>query len=253
MSQSLETLDITLLRNNKNEFVIRCQDIIAISVKQYTIKGMFSAADFDDIKQSVTLELINRLPLIEKNYNGKTLLRTYVGVVIKNICLQIYKNESRTISSIPLGEITMLTVENNEGGVVIAQEQQRFATALKLYHSKRFKLLVCLKAYFLIPVRSIELQRTFHGITTEDIRRILDIFENQTPTKTEFEHFTILASMMNKYELASVTESSLRHWTNIELQKLIHVLNGDPPTRIHTKETVRLLLEHYSKLYTENE
>jgi hypothetical protein len=252
MSRPIEALDITLLRNNKNEFVIRCQRIISIIVRHYTLTGMFSMADFEDVKQSVTLELIDRLPLIEKNYNGEVLLTTYVDVVIKNICLQIHKNESHGISAISLGEIHMQTVENSEGSLAIVHEVERFTTALKLYRSKRFKILVCLKVYFSISVRPIELRQCFPDITDEDIHRLLEVFEKQAPDEEAFSHFNLLASMMNKYEQASATETSLRHWTNIMIQKLIRLMNGDPPRRTYTKDSLRILLEHYSELHTDS-
>jgi hypothetical protein len=253
MSRPTETLDIILLRNNKNEFVVRCQKIIAIIVKQYTVKGMFSATDFDDIKQNVTLELINRLPSIEKNYNGEALMVTYVNVVIKNICLRIHEKESQGISSISLGEIHMQTVENSESGLLIAHEVERFSTALMLYGSKQFKILVCLKIYFSIAVSFTELKHCFRGITTEDIHHLKDVFEKQNPTEKELAHFNLLASMLNKYDRASVTETSLRHWTNIMIQKLIILMNGNPPSRTHTKDSLRILLEHYSELHTDND
>jgi hypothetical protein len=253
MSRPIEALDITLLRNNKNEFVIRCQRIISIIVRHYTLTGMFLMADFEDVKQSVTLELIDRLPLIEKNYNGKVLLTTYVDVVIKNICLQIHKNESHSISAISLSEIYTQNVENSEGSSAISHEVKRFTAVLKLYRSKRIKILVCLKAYFSIPVSSTELKQCFRGITDEDIHRLSDVFEKQTPAEETFSHFNLLASMMNKYEQASVTETSLRHWTNIMIQKLIRLMNGDPPRRTYTKDSLRILLEHYSELHTDSD
>ncbi len=253
MSRPIETLDITLLRNNKNEFIVRSQRVISIIVKQYIATGMFSAADFDDIKQSVTLELIKRLPLIEKNYNGEVLLVTYLNVVIVNICLRIHHRESSIVVPIPLDEIWILGDENAEKGMLIANELERLEIALKLFRSKRFKLLVCLKVFFSIPISTIELKQCFRGITSDDEYLLLDIFKNKNPRKEGFAHFPLLASMLNKYERTSLPEESVLRWMNMMIQKLILLMNGNPPRRTHTKDTLRILLEYYSKLHANND
>jgi len=253
MSQHNETLDITLLRNNKNEFIIRCQKIISIIVKQYIAKRMFSSANFDDIKQSVTLELIKRLPLIEKNYNGTVLLHTYVNVVIMNICLRIYENESSGAVPLILSEHRMLSDENAEDRILISNELERLKIALKLFHSQQFKILVCVKVYFSIPITSLELRQCFPGITINDHYHLLNAFKNPHPSGEEFINFSLLTTMLNKYGQASATEESVRRMTLAYIQKLLHLMNGNPPSRAHTKDSLKVLLERASDFYTEHD
>ncbi len=254
MSRPVETLDITLLRNNKNEFVVRCQKTISIIVKQYIAKRMFSASNFEDIKQSVNVELIKRLPLIEKNYTGEVLLVTYLNVVIKNICLRIYQKEASVITPISLGEIWMLSDENADNNILFSNELERFAVALKLFRSERFKILVCIKVYFSITISSTELKQCFRGITKDDHDRVLDVFEEHYSSNDTSHNFNVLTIMLNKYDrsLFLLTEESVRRFTNMMIQKLIVLMNGNPPSRTHTKDTLKVLLEHYSELHTNN-
>ena len=262
MSRNVETLDISLLRNNKNEFVIRCQRIIAIIVKQYIATGMFSASDYDDIKQSVTLELIKRLPLIEKNYNGTALMVTYLNTIIINICLRIHEQESSIIVPYSLNDLwlsreenaddSMLSKEFADKNMLISNELERFGIALKLFYSEQYKILVCLKVYFSIPITAVELKKCFWNITDNDLERLMVVFGQRYYTVEEATDFNLLTEMVNKYEHTSTTEETLRRIILTYIQKFITVMNGHPPTRAHTKDSLKVLLEHYSGLHTNN-
>ncbi|MDP1677958.1 MAG: hypothetical protein Q8L88_13955 [Bacteroidota bacterium] len=263
MSRPIETLDITLLRNNKNEFVIRCQRIISIIVWRYTANGMFALTNVEDIKQSVTLELINRLPLIEKNYNGQVLLTTYLSVVIKNICLRIHETESSDNTPLSFNELWKLNKKNIDGGMVsdenadndilLSNELDRFTLALDLFYVRRFKILVFLKVYFSIPVTSEDLKGCFRNITRKDLEHLLDVFNEQHQSTIEFANFGLLTVMMNKYERTSTPEESVRRLAHRYIQKLIKLMNGKTPSRAHTKDSLQVLLERYSELHTQND
>jgi RNA polymerase sigma factor (sigma-70 family) len=252
MSQSIKTLNITLLRNNKDEFIVRCQKIVVIIVKQYIAKRMFTAENFEDIVQDVNIELIKRLPLIEKNYNGKVRLISYLNVVIHNICLRLYgKESSNFFTPVTFGNVLLISGENADDGILIANELERFKMAIKLFHSEQFKILVCLKVYFSIPISSMDLRQCFRGITMNDHFHLMREYEQQLPAEKDSSNFNVLTSMLNKYEQTEVAEDTVRHWTNEIIQKLINLMNGNPPNRAHTKDSLKFLLEHYSELHTD--
>lgn len=263
MSPNLETLDITLLRNNKNEFIIRCQRIISIVVRQYIAKGMFAETEYRDIKQSVTLELIKRLPLIERNYNGEALMVTYVNVVIDNICLRIHETEGSMIKLKPMNEEWNLTQENIDNSVLsnehvakdllIANELERFTLALNFFFVRRYKIVVFLKTYFSIPITSEELRGCFPNISTDDLEPLVYVFDKQLQSTIEFANIGFLTALMQKYEQTAVSEESVRRLTLRYIEKLIRLMNGDPPIRAHTKDSIKFLLEHYSELHSDSD
>jgi hypothetical protein len=253
MSRTIETVDITLLRTDKNEFVIRCQRIISIIVKKFIGKGMFIAADFKDITQTVNVELIRRLPAIEKNYTGEALLETYVSVIIKNICLRLYESETNGIKPTSISETWVVSNEHTDDAILISDEFTRFETAVALLHSQRLKALVCLKVYFSIPLNSSEVRKYFRSISVEDHYRLLSFFTKHYIASETNECFTVLSHMINKYEENLTTEESVRRWTNMMLQKLIGRMNGRSEQRAHTKESIKLLLERYSELHNNHD
>jgi hypothetical protein len=246
MLNSTDTLDIPLLRNNPQEFVVRSQRIIEFAVKQFTKSGMFAPSEYRDVIQSVNEELIKRLPGIEKNFNGTVLLTTYMNVVIRNICYRIHERERSTLRTEPLTDAHVHEGEENINSLMIREESQRFALAIRLYGTKRYKIILCLKIYFRLPVSDHDLRSCFDTISDSDRTTLLLRFADNYDAFLEAENFTNIAPYMNKQEKNVTSGASLRRWTQEYLTRIIDLMNGNPPERAHTKETIKILLEHIS-------
>ena len=246
MPQTTETVDITLLRTNKDEFILRCQRIIQIVVKHFVKSGMFTAGEFHDVIQSVNEELIKRLPKIEKNFDSRVLMVTYINVIVRNICLRIHEREHSDVETVPFANAELQYDEGNATALIVQDEIDRLAMILKLYGSQEHKALLCLKIYFRMPVTKKEIQMCFNLLTQSEMNLLLDRFGESYDDSLEIENFNILSPFMNRQEQNTTSGSSLRRWTLEHLTRITALLNGNPPNRSHTKETIKFLLEHYS-------
>ena len=246
MPQTNETLDITLLRTNKNAFIIRCQRIIEIVVKHFIKNGMFVPDQFQDVVQSANEDLIKRLPIIEKNFNNKVLMTTYMNVVIRNICLRIYERQQLEVATVPLTNDVFLQKETHFNSLYIQDEMDRLGWILELYGTQRYKVILCLKIYFNIPITRTDILRCFKNNSQIERTLLFERFGHNYSNSLDSENFDALAPIMNKRENNSTSGNSLRRWTQDHLTKILRQLNGVPPTRSHTKETFKILLEHYS-------
>lgn len=246
MSRRLEALNISLLRTDKDKFLLHCQVIIEMNVKHYIANGMFDSHYAQDIMQSVNEELIKRLPGIEKNFDGSVRLVTYLSVVVRNICIRIHHRDYSAIETIPLSGIAGKFDADNEHRLLIEDEVQRLRTALRLFHSNRYKLLVCMKIYFRIPVTMTEFSDCFPDLKNDDRKHRLATLLTMLENDTNKELFTYLLATFSTTEREKLSWDSFRRWTEDNIRRILILLNGDPQTRTHTKETLKILLEHNS-------
>ena len=94
-------------------------------------------------------------------------------------------------------------------------------------------------------ISGTEIQLFFKESSEHEITPLLKRFGTNYDSTLESENFDMIAPLMNKLENNSTSGSSLRRWTQEYLSRLITILNGNPPSRSHTKETVKILLEEY--------
>ncbi|MCK9407894.1 MAG: hypothetical protein WCX28_04170 [Bacteriovoracaceae bacterium] len=209
--------------------------------------GMFAPTQFDDTVQTINEELINRLHRIEQNFNGSVLLNTYMNVVIRNICIRIHEKSRTEIKTEPLTDELIPHDHGNIHSLMFQDEYRRLAIVLKLYGAKQSKLKFCFKIYFRMPVTGLDVDSTFDTATGVEREYLLQHFGNTFDDTLEIDNFNILAPMMNKQERNNTTGSSLRRWTLEHLSRVIKLLNGTPPVKTHTKETVKILFEQFSR------
>lgn len=243
MDHASHTLDIDLLRHDRTQFILQCQRTIAIVVKYHTRLGMFSATDFDDIVQSVNEDLIRRLDSIERNFNGSVMLNTYMNVVIRNICLTIYERSRSMPATEPITEMRAGQDAEAMTPILLQEEIRRFTNTLRLFGSKRHKMMFCFRVFFRLPVYEQDVQRAFDRLPVEQWKTMLERFGSEYEDTLEADNFNSIASLMNLQEKNTTSGSSLLRWTQENLTRTILLLNGDPPVRSHTKETVKLMLE----------
>lgn len=201
--------------------------------------------------QSINERLFLNLPLIERNYNGRVLLRTYVSVIIKNICLRINKERTKDIKTIPntIREPQAAYVHDPANALIIQEELERFRAILQIFPAEREKLYVCMKLYFKIPLLPLDIFNWSRNIVYVNHREyLLSMFGGNYQHMTAEEIFTAFAPVMRSYENKKVNGKTLYFWTNEQVNAFIKMLNGNPPRRTHTKETLHLLLnEEYEQ------
>jgi hypothetical protein len=136
--------------------------------------------------------------------------------------------------------------EETFNAILIQEESRRLALAIRLYGTKQHKILLCLKIYFRLPVTEHDLRACFDSISTSDRTLLLQRFGNNYDATREIDNFNVIAPFMNIQEKNITSGSSLRRWTLEYLTRIVALMNGKPPERSHSKETIKILLEHLS-------
>ncbi len=248
MQQPHDTLDIALLRSNRDAFILKCQPIIEIVIRYFIKSGLFRSDQLRDIVQSVNEEFIIRLPGIERNYNGSTLMATYVNAVIRNICLDLNKTMKETIPHQSMGDVDHGTDgEPIIDSLIVQDELKRFDAVLTMFLRQRMKLQLCLKMFYRIPVDAADVTGCFDGMTVEDAESLLRNIGRHYAEAPESDLFSMIAPLMNQKEGNSTSGPSLRRWTQEQITRIIEILNSGPSQRAHTTETIKILMDHYSQ------
>lgn len=246
MPSNNSVLDISLLRNNPTEFLLRCQRIIHICVKQFIASGMFNAEDELDMVQTVNEELIAKLPAIEAQYNGMALMQTYMNTIIQNICLKIYRKSHQTVKTAPLQTVMTHLSNDPSNNIIIHQELERFHAILQMLHGKRYKVLFFVRLYLGIQMKPADLRDILHQMTLEERKKLSETLLKGGDEYSIPQRFEHMAAVYNKYsKRKKVSPIALQRWTERQINLLITLLNGNPPVRYYTQESLTVLIEEY--------
>jgi hypothetical protein len=242
MSLDKNQKDIELLRNNPNQLILELQGLIDIIINQFINYQRFNFIEHDEIKQQINEELLNRIPKIQCQFQGKSLLRTYLSVVIRNICNEILRKGEKakyiTYDEIIINEASSETINS----LLFEEEMVRLKKVLGLYYKQKSKLILCLKLKFKMPFDHEDFRNVYKEITQLEFEKFIH-YVGSYKDCPDIIIFTALTEIFNKYENKNNTPDALRKWVNLKINEIINVLNGSPPASKYDEETLQILFE----------
>jgi DNA-directed RNA polymerase specialized sigma24 family protein len=247
MDDRRNSTDRELLHSNPQGLLLRHQETIGIIVRTYVRTGMFRASEVDDIVQQINKELLEKLPRIQAQFNGTTLVRTYLSSIIRHACLDLHKKkraEPVVLSSEDLR--TPAAPEDADNDLAIEQSGRMLCAILAQFHTERPKLLLCLKTMYRIPLTRKDILEWWPGCPDSDLTAVIDALQPTDQKLTDKQVFALLHPFANKAEGKTSSADSIRRWTDERITVIIALLNGSPPTSTHTKETLGILLDAVS-------
>ena len=245
MPEHQEYFSVSFLRNNPEKFILACQPIIYVCLRFYIKKKMFSINDMEDLVQTVNEKLITNLPMIADQFNGKAQLRTYIGVIIRNICLRIYRENLKEMKIFPIS-FNGNSLENDPTTeIFIEEEVERFDTILNLHGSRKSKLLFYAKLYLKISIEERDITEYLPMMLLTDREILIKTFGTNFSHITIEEIFEIAAPIINRCEQKQSTADSHRRTALRYIEQLIKVMNGDPPVQSYNEDSLRTLIEEY--------
>ena len=246
--QSENEADERLLKEQPDKLIIKYQGIIRIIVKKFIASQMFRPDDFDDVVQAVNEDILKKIGIIQKQYNGLALLKTYFSTIVRNSCLKIHEKMRKEMRTISLEEAHPVEEEKVTNDLEIAHDIKRLDRILQYSHKKRGRILLCCKLYFQIPIDREDIFGCFANCKENDVVFLLDRFEFNIKKKSSNEVYQIFTPILNKYENKNNTEDAMRRWTEIRIFELLKVLNASPNRSNYTKESLKILMEKYSSI-----
>lgn len=244
MSFDPSIFDIRLLKQHPDKFFVGCQPFIMNCVNYYTGKRMFHSSEKEDIKQMVNEQLLKSMPAIIHNFRETSDLRTYIGAIIQNICLKIYRDRAKEPRFASIEQLEMPGTDTPALDLLIHDELERWHVIMILFHRKRYKFLLCTKLYLSQDVTERDIIRALPAANKTSINRLMRTSDR--PLLLE-EVFQQAAKIFSRFEKKSIVGETLKRWTQRNIEIALRLLNGDPPTRSHNEETLKILIEQYTQ------
>jgi RNA polymerase sigma factor (sigma-70 family) len=239
-----------LLRSNPELFIQQCQPIIHACIHQYTASGLFPRSEKEDIAQSVNEYLLSSLHSIEQNYDGRVLFRTYVGVVIRNACLRVFQRQyaNKIVQHIREDQAHQYEYDPTDA-LLLEEELERLHTVLQLFRSDQQTIYICMKLFFKIPLLQQDLRQWSRRVKSSHRKMLMRTFGRPYGQIAKEDVFDLFAIVWNSFRRYKSTGDGIHRWTARRIRDIIKLMNGNPPRRSHSFESLQTLLsEEYNRL-----
>ncbi|KAB2921712.1 MAG: sigma-70 family RNA polymerase sigma factor [Bacteroidetes bacterium] len=241
------TFSYSALRDRPQEFIVGCQPFIRACIGYYIRKGMVRLADEEDFAQSVTAELIERLPVITARFREQSNFQPYMGAVIHNIILKLRRGQ-RDMTEVPLlHEAEADRSADPSVPLLLESEVEQFHVIMVLLYRERHRFLLCAKVYLDLEIFASDIRRALPNISAAAAASILAFNEPATRPKRLDERFAVVADALQRFGSHIIEGDSLRRWTQRNMEHVLSLLNGDPPLSAHDHDTLAALIERYTR------
>ena len=240
--------DIELLNTNPGEIVVKYQDLVSTVIQFKLINaGFYPTGEKDELIQEASIRLLGRMDAIKKQYKEISMLKTFVSVVIKNICYGILREKKRQPIHMPL-EDNMNNIppgkDNSIFNLVLEDDFKKFEAILKMYYRKRPKIEISVQLIYRIPVILIY----FINYCKKTAKAFCKAVKDLLPINKNFTHkeiYHIITPYFNKCDDKNNTGSSTQRWMNNIINQSIKLMNTGHEPDVYDKEIFQVLVEKY--------
>jgi RNA polymerase sigma factor (sigma-70 family) len=244
MEDTRNATDISLLRTDPHGLILRHQETIRIIAKIYIDSGMFHPAELEDVVQHVNVRLLEKMRVIESNFDGSCLFRTYLSQIIRNACLNLYESETRQPQLYRLEGEGIAHREDPNRKLLVEHDIRVLTAILDQFNTQRSKLFLCLKLYYRIPIRRQDVLDWWPQCPPEHLHYLLSTFGHDFGDSPLNEIYQRVQPLLSEREKRSIPVDSLRRWVDERINQIIHLLNGSPPDAAYDRKTLGILLEY---------
>lgn len=240
--------ELHLLETDLKGLVAHYQPLIQIVVSKFISKGFFRPDEKMDMVQMVNASLLEgRMEKIREHFNGSVYLSTYVSKVIYNLCLEKARSKSRKAPLLEIDRFSNLQEHSisSHDRLVLQDEKRRLAAILKGVFKQRTKRLICLKVFSRIVLNDADLGEYRSVVAKHELAMVRTTFYDPYDKIIDKDAYHILCLLFNKIDDKTTDADSLRKWISLFIDKMLRLLNGDPPRASYDKETLKILLQIY--------
>jgi DNA-directed RNA polymerase specialized sigma24 family protein len=237
--------EVALLHKDPGALVALYQGMIRTIVINFVATGLFHTSEIDEVVQSVDLELLEKMQVIKRQYNGTTLLKTYISSIIRNICLRLKQKQHGDPYTSVLDEEAVADPEKVDTRLILKDVIDHLRLILQLFDRHLPKVLLALKIYYQIPILQNELVSWYPRSDSAVRHGLVSLFTRQSDPVTPNEVYQQVAPLINALEGKNNTPDAFRKWSGDKIEEIIDLLNGSPNSRNFDKDSLRELVEDY--------
>lgn len=234
-------------KENKSLFLETYRPNIYKTVRYFTRSGFFKPEDEEDMIQDLSLFLLEKSAAIIDGYQGRAKFSTYITTILINRCRILAKN-SRKIIYEELSSTQLLSIsESRVPMFLLADEFNKLDTFFTLCMKKKFRLILCLKLIYKLPVSESDITSVFPGknLDINEIEKIKRMGDFSNTKLKDYQIYAGLTDFLNTYEGKSNSSDAIRRWVDDKMEEMIQFLNGQPKQSDFTRESLQILVEKY--------
>lgn len=239
--------EIWLLLNDPDKLIGLYQDLITAIVNKYTRLGFVADRESPDLVQDVNQKLLERIGRIQKQFNGKSLLRTYFSVIVRNICREEFRRNPKVEEPKPPEYHRLDKADANVDAIIIRQEYNRLDRVLKLFFGDKPRFIIMLRFILNLEITHEHIQECFPDFHLGDVDDLVKNM-NYSQELTKKESYEILSETLQMLEGQYTSPDSLRKWYVSRSRDCLDRMNGHPPRSRYTIEAIQILIEKYEAL-----
>lgn len=215
-------------------------------VCRFISRGFFDNEEKMDVVQHINEQMLkSKLDRIKQHFNGSVYLTTYFSKVVYNACLELAR--SRKNKPHILGEETLVHHDSNQrsasDNMAIQDELRRFEGLLRSLGKKRRKVELSLKLMARVVLTDSDLKPYLSSDTKSDWQNASKILYHPYDKMTDKEVFALVIPLFNAEEGKNNTPDSVRRWIQMQMDRMVLLLNGNPPTAAHSRDSVLALVQ----------
>jgi DNA-directed RNA polymerase specialized sigma24 family protein len=237
--------DVRLLHQHPDALLVKYQELFKMTVMEFIRSKLVRVDEYDEVIQTINLEMLNNLPTIRRNYDGRARLRTYVTKLATNTCLKFARDRKVHVGLEAVKKNPHVASDSASHAALLSEAADLFHATLDLFGPRLPRILVLLKLYCKLNISMDDVSAAYPGASPRAAANLVKHFGTDYSGLKEKIILEKAAPSLNALEGTRLTAESYRRSINILVREICVLLNGNPPTSSFDYDDIKILVEDF--------
>ena len=237
--------DVRLLHQHPDALLVKYQELFKMTVMEFILSKLVRVDEYDEVIQTINLEMLDNLPTIRRNYDGRARLRTYVTKLATNTCLKFARDRKVHVGLEAVKKNPHVASDSASHAALLSEAADLFHATLDLFGPRLPRILVLLKLYCKLNISMDDVSAAYPGASPRAAANLVKRFGTDYSGLKEKIILEKAAPCLNALEGTRLTAESYRRSINILVREICVLLNGNPPTSSFDYDDIKILVEDF--------
>ena len=237
--------DVRLLHQHPDALLVKYQELFKMTVMEFVRSKLVRVDEYDEVLQTIYLEMLDNLPTIRRNYDGRARLRTYVTKLATNTCLKFARGRKVHVGLEAVKKNPHVASDSASHAALLSEAADLFHATLDLFGPRLPRILVLLKLYCKLNISMDDVSAAYPGASPRAAANLVKHFGTDYSGLKEKIILEKAAPSLNALEGTRLTAESYRRSINILVREICVLLNGNPPTSSFDYDDIKILVEDF--------
>ena len=237
--------DVRLLHQHPDALLVKYQELFKMTVMEFVRSKLVRVDEYDEVLQTIYLEMLDNLPTIRRNYDGRARLRTYVTKLATNTCLKFARDRKVHVGLEAVKKNPHVASDSASHAALLSEAADLFHATLDLFGPRLPRILVLLKLYCKLNISMDDVSAAYPGASPRAAANLVKHFGTDYSGLKEKIILEKAAPSLNALEGTRLTAESYRRSINILVREICVLLNGNPPTSSFDYDDIKILVEDF--------